>query len=197
MCYTCIGQKGVFCVREDCGISHRGSGAYTPESGDIHILNKQGEALIQPKINAKDLSDDLTSEWMGSRESIQDWTTKFGLVNSADHSQIISSEDMEASERFSKFAEDWKTPAKRGRSTVLQPERLLPGVIEDFSFVKNLPEDPAELISQIGWDPLREGRIVRALVNLESSLEVANVSSQATFEIVNDELVAGKSTSVL
>jgi len=129
----------------------------------MHILNKQGEALIQPKINAKDLSDDLTSEWMGSCESIQDWTTKFGLVNSADHSQIISSEDMEASERFSKFAEDWKTPVKRGRGSVLQPERLLPGVIEDFAFVKNLPEDPAELISQIGWDPSREGRVVRAL----------------------------------
>jgi hypothetical protein len=195
LCYTCIGQKGVFCVRENCGISHRGPGAYTPESGDIHILNKQGEALIQPKINAKDLADDLTSEWLASRESIQDWTTKFGLVNSSDHSQIISSEDMEASERFSKFAEDWKTPAKRGRGTVLQPERILPGAIEDFSFVKNLPEDPAELISQIGWNPAKEGRVVRALVNLESSLEIANVSNQATFEIVNDELVAGKSTS--
>jgi hypothetical protein len=195
LCYTCIGQKGVFCVRENCGINHRGPGAYTPESGDMHILNKQGEALIQPKINAKDLSDELASEWMGSRESIQDWTTKFGLVNSADHSQTISSEDMEASERFSKFAEDWKTPAKRGRGTVLQPERLLPGVIEDFAFVKNLPEDPAELISQIGWDPSREGRVVRALVNLESALEVSNASNQATFEIVNDELVAGKSTS--
>jgi hypothetical protein len=195
LCYTCIGQKGLFCVRENCGISHRGSGAYTPESGDIHILNKQGEALIQPRINSKDLSDDLTAEWMTSRESIQDWTTKFGLVNSSDHSQIISSEDMEASERFSKFAEDWKTPAKRGRATVFQPERLLPEVLEDFSFVKNLPEDPAELISQIGWDPSKEGRVVRALVNLESALEVANVSNQATFEIVNDELVAGKSTS--
>jgi len=56
LCYTCIGQKGVFCVRENCGINHRGPGAYTPESGDMHILNKQGEALIQPKINAKDLS---------------------------------------------------------------------------------------------------------------------------------------------
>jgi hypothetical protein len=68
-------------------------------------------------------------------------------------------------------------------------------VIEDFAFVKNLPEDPAELTSQIGWDPSKEGRVVRALVNLESALEVANVSNQATFEIVNDELVAGKSTS--
>jgi hypothetical protein len=183
LCHACIGQKGVFCVRENCVTSHRGPGAYAPESGDIHILNKQGEALIQPKINAKDLSDDLTSEWLSSRESIQDWTTKFGLVNSADHSQIISSEDMEASERFSKFAEDWKTPAKRGRGTVFQPERLLPGVTEDFAFVKNLPEDPAELTSQIGWDPSKEGRVVRALVNLESALEVA------------DELAAGKSTS--
>jgi hypothetical protein len=106
LCCTCTGQKGAFCARENCVTSHRGPGAYVPESGDIHILNKQGEALIQPKINAKCLSDDLTSEWVSSRESIQDWTTKFGLVNSADHSQIISSEDMEASERFSKFAKD-------------------------------------------------------------------------------------------
>jgi hypothetical protein len=195
LCHACVGQKGVFCARENCVMSHRGPGAYAPESGDIHILNKQGEALIQPKTNAKDLSDDLTSEWLSSRESIQDWTTKFGLVNSADHSQIISSEDMEASKRFSKFAEDWKMPAKRGRGTVFQPERLLPGVTEDFAFVKNLPEDSAELMSQIGWDLSKKGRVVRASVNLESALEVANVSNQATFEIVNDELVAGKSAS--
>ncbi len=37
--------------------------------------------------------------------------------------------------------------------------------------------------------------MVRALVNIESALESANLTNQATVEIVNDELVAGKATS--
>jgi hypothetical protein len=176
-------------------LCQRRPGPYKPEPGDIHILSKQGEAFIQPKINARDISDDLVAEWMMSRESIQTWTTKLGLVNSTDHSLVISSEEMEASERFSQFAEAWKTPAKRGRSVSLLPDRILPGPDVDFTFVKNIPEDPSQLISQIGWDPAKEGRIIHALVNIEAALEVYNNANQATFEIVNNELVAGKSTS--
>jgi hypothetical protein len=109
----------MFCVREECEKNHQGPGPYKPEPGDIHILSKQGEAFIQPKINARDISDNLAAEWMMSRESVQTWTTKLGLVNSTDHSLVISSEEMEASERFSQFAKAWKTPAKRGRSVPL------------------------------------------------------------------------------
>ena len=194
-CFTCIGYNGMFCVREDCEKNHRGPGPYEAEAGDIHILNKQGEAFIQPKINARDISDDLASEWMISKESVQDWTTKLGLVNSSDRALVMSSEDMEATEQFSKFADDWKTPAKRGRSAPLLPDRILPGPEDDFSFVKNIPDDPADLIVQLGWDPAKEGRVVRALVNIETALEDTYFANQATLEIVNDELIAGKSTS--
>jgi hypothetical protein len=90
-CYTCIGCNGVFCVREDCEKAHRGSGPHNPDAGDIHILSKFGEAFIQPKINARDISDDLTAEWLASRESVLEWTTKFRLVNSTEHSLVISS----------------------------------------------------------------------------------------------------------
>jgi hypothetical protein len=196
LCYTCIGYNGLFCIKEDCDTSHRGSGPYKAEVGDIHILNKQGEAFIQPKIRSIDMADELVTEWtMMGRESLQDWTTKFGVVNSTDHSTILSSADMEASEKFSQFAVAWKTPAKRARSDLLLPDRILPGPEEDFSFVKNIPDDPSILINQIGWDSAKGGRVVRALVNIESALESSNITNQATFEIVNDELVAGKATS--
>jgi hypothetical protein len=99
-CYTCIGYNGVFCAREDCEKAHRGSGPDNPDAGDIHILSKFGEAFIQPKINARDISDDLTAEWLASRESVLEWTTKFRLVNSTEHSLVISSEEMEASEHL-------------------------------------------------------------------------------------------------
>jgi hypothetical protein len=130
-----------------------------------------------------------------SKESVQDWTTKFGLVNSADHSTTMSPEDMEASEVFSNFAENWKTPAKLGRRQLAIPERILPSSEDDFAFVKNLPDDAAELIVQLGWDPQRGGRIVRAIGNIESALETSKGATQTTFEIINDSLVAGKSTS--
>jgi hypothetical protein len=195
LCYTCIGHNGVFCVKEGCEIAHRGSGAYKPEAGDIHILSKQGEVFIQPKINVRDISDDLAAEWMRSKETVQDWTTKFGLINSADHSTTISPEDMEASEVFSNFAENWKTPAKLGRRQLAIPERILPSSEEDFAFVKNLPDDTSELIVQLGWDPQRGGRIVRAIGNIETALEASKGATQTTFEIINDTLVAGKSTS--
>ena len=49
------------------------------------------------------------------RESVQDWTTKMGLVNSSDKSLVISVEDMEATEQFSKFVEAWiKPPPSEG-----------------------------------------------------------------------------------
>jgi hypothetical protein len=62
LCHTCIGHNGVFCVKEGCEIGHRCSGAHNPEVGDIHILSKQGEVFIQPKINVRDISDDLAAE---------------------------------------------------------------------------------------------------------------------------------------
>jgi hypothetical protein len=192
LCYTCIGHNGVFCLKEGCELGHHGSGACNPEVGDIHILSKQGEVFIQPKINVRDISDDLAAEWLRSKESVQDWTTKFGLVNSADHSTTISPEDMEASEVFSNFAENWKTPAKLGRRQLAIPERILPSFEDDFAFVKNLPDDTAELIVQLGWDPQRGGRIVRAIGNIESALETSKGATQTTFEIINDSLVAGK-----
>ena len=128
------------------------------------------------------------------RECVQDWTTKLGLVNLTDHSLVTSSEEMEASER-SKFAKAWKTPAKRGRSGPLLPDQMLPGPDDDFAFVKNIPDDPSVLMTQHGWDPAQEGRVARALVNIEAELEVTCNANQATFKIVNNELVAGKSTS--
>jgi hypothetical protein len=102
---------------------------------------------------------------------------------------------MEASEQFSKFAEAWKTPAKRGRSVPLLPDGILPTPEENFTFVKSIPEDPSVMTSQIGWDPVRERRVVRALVNIEAALEDTNHVNQTTFEIANAELVAGKATS--
>ena len=194
-CYTCIGYNGVFCVREGCEIGHRGSGAYNPEAGDIHIMNKQGEVFIQPKINVRDISDDLAAEWSNSRETVQDWTSKFGLVNSADHSTTISPEDMEVSEEFSNYAENWKTPAKRGRSQLALPERILPGSEDDFSFVRKLPEVTSELITQLGWEPQRGADVLRVLENIETALETSQGTNKNTFEIVNDNLVAGKATS--
>jgi hypothetical protein len=192
---TCIGCNGVFCIKEDCETNHRGSGACVAEAGDIHIISKQGEAFIQPKANVRDISDDLIQEWIASRESVQDWTAKLGLVNSLDHSLVVSPEEMEASERFSKFADSWKTPAKRGRSSALPPERILPGPEEDCAFIKNVPEDPSEWMQQIGWDSSKEGRVVCALMNIETAFEAANGSNQSTFDIVNKELVSGKATS--
>jgi hypothetical protein len=195
LCHTCIGCNGVFCIEEDCETNHRGSGACVAEAGDIHIVSEQGEAFIQPKANIRDVSDDLIQEWITSRESVQDWTAKRGLVNSSDHSLVVSPEEMEASERFSKFADSWKTPAKRGRSSALPPERILPGPEEDCAFIKNLPEDPSEWMQQIGWDSSKEGRVVHALMDIETAFEAANGSNQSTFDIVNKELVSGKATS--
>ena len=54
-CFTCIGYNGMFCVRVDCDKNHRGPGAYKARAGDIHIISKQGEAFVQPKINTRDI----------------------------------------------------------------------------------------------------------------------------------------------
>ena len=62
---------------------------YKPEAGDIHIIrSKQGEAFIQPKINTRDFADELVADSKMSRESVQDWTTKMGLVKSTDQEKL-------------------------------------------------------------------------------------------------------------
>ena len=87
-----------------------------------------------------------------------------GLVNSTNHSLVIFVEEMKTSEQFSKFAEAWKTHAKRQRSGSLLSEKILCGTEEIFLFVeKNIPKDPSVLISQLGWDSAKEGHVVCAL----------------------------------
>ena len=65
-----LNNNGMFCVRVDCDKNHRGPGAYKAMAGDIHIISKQGEAYIQPKVNTRDMNDELVSEWIVSRESM-------------------------------------------------------------------------------------------------------------------------------
>ena len=133
--------------REERENNHGGSGPHVAEAGDTRVLKKQGEAFIQPKTSA--------SEWSISRELAQNWTAKLGLVNLTDHLLVTSSGEMEAPERFSKFAEAWKTPAKRGRSGPPLPDWTLPGPEDDFSFVKSAPNDPSALMTQLERDPAK------------------------------------------
>ena len=120
-----------------------------------------------------------------------------GLVNSSDKSLVMSVESMEATEEFSRFAETWITPTKRGISAILMPERILPGVEENnFSFNKTIPEDSSLLVSQLGGGPSYSspghlGFIQRRICKIELTHQI----NQATFETVNDELVSAKSTA--
>ena len=75
-------------------------------------------------------------------------------------------------------------------------ERILPGIEENnFSFIKTIPEDPLVMIAQLGLDPTTHSRVISALVNIELAVESTSQTNQATFKIVNDELVAVKSTT--
>ena len=76
------------------------------------------------------------------------------------------------------------------------PERLLPGIDENnFSFIKTIPEDPSLLVSQLGGDPATASQVISALSNVESAVASIYQINQATFEIVNEELVSAKSTT--
>lgn len=128
LCLSYIGSGASFCLRPNCSINHAASlgvGGQSrfvpPREGVLVIVKNSTVAFTSPTLKLTSVEAEVVQEWDRATYSLEEWQNLFQASNQGED-LVMSINDIKTEAQASKGFESFRTPAKKKRVVVFEPD---------------------------------------------------------------------------
>ena len=186
LCCQLIGQGSTFCVQHQCTTKHKNNQCFKPKAGMAFVLKSTTAAFCDPSIDSGLIGDKLLSKWAKDSCTLEEWISRFLLVehemdfpNLRNPDEKISELDFLVKEEESSKTLAFKTPAKRRKVSQNQL------VVDKPEFHNLFPDD--EPFLEMGSSPQETlENSVKKLSLLAKAVESTYSQQQQDMQVVVD-----------
>jgi hypothetical protein len=178
MCLSYIGSGATFCLRVNCPTNHgsaseEGSQVFEPpEEGVLVILKNAQVAFAAPVLRASSVESDVAEDWEGQSFAFEDWQQMFRASNQGKN-VVMSFQDIKLEVDATRNVESFRTPAKRKKVTILEPDMAFEG----YSKVLTSPQAQSQFKRAANSASLAD-----SIVGLDTALGSLSLGVERLFE---------------
>ena len=139
LCLSYIGSGASFCLKKNCSTNHApslGVGGQSlfipPREGVLVIVKSSTVAFTSPTLKLTAVEAEVVQEWDRAAYSLEDWQNLFQASNQGED-LVMSIDDIKTEAQASKGFESFRTPAKKKRVVVFEPDPVFLAYSPAFS----------------------------------------------------------------
>jgi hypothetical protein len=138
LCMSFIGSGASICLRKDCVTNHAftvgvgGKSSFVPPRGGVlAILKNANVAFSSPTLKLSSVEEEVVSTWEGVSYSMDEWQEYFQASNQGED-LVMSIEDIKVEAQASKGFDSFRTPAKKKRVFITEPDPVFDSYVNAF-----------------------------------------------------------------